>query len=99
MESGKEVTKTRKFATYDMFQCNIDRLSCDVETIYNPKGKSDLEVVLISDSYGISYEPYVVDYFKNTMWCSAYASHDKVLKYIKEYKPDIILYLRIERFI
>lgn len=99
MESGKEVTKTRTFATYDMFQCNIDRLSCDVETIYNPKGKSDLKVVLISDSYGISYEPYVVDYFKNTMWCSAYATHDKVLKYIKEYKPDIILYLRIERFI
>ena len=99
LEDNTQETGIRQFGSDDFIRCNVNSGTCNYEKIINSRSRKDLKVALISDSFGGFFEPYLVDYFKEVLWCNAYEDHTKILKYVSEFQPDIILYLRIERSI
>lgn len=64
----------------------------------NTNSISDKKVFLITDSYGILFTPYAVDYFKNVIYMNR-RLHDfsLILNQIRKEKPDIVIYLNVER--
>ena len=99
LEDNTQETGIRQFGSDDFIRCNVNSGTCNYEKIINSRSRKDLKVALISDSFGGFFEPYLVDYFIDVLWCNDYEDHTKILKYVSEFQPDIILYLRIERSI
>lgn len=97
IENNLKKTATRQFGTETPIICADDFVSCNFQYTKNSLYKSKLKVALISDSFGHNFRPYFFDYFNETLWCNAYDSHGKIVKYVTEFKPDVILYLRAER--
>ncbi|MDY5722942.1 MAG: hypothetical protein SPK55_10245 [Succinivibrio sp.] len=97
IDGDHEVTATRNFGTVQNLVCGIDQITCNYEYIKSKVYKSKLKIALISDSFGGFFEPYLLDYFEQVLWCNAYDDHDNIVKYVADFKPDVILYLRLER--
>lgn len=59
---------------------------------------SDKKVFLITDSYGVLFMPYTVDYFKTVIHMNK-RLHDLglILNEIRKEQPDIVIYLNVER--
>ena len=99
LEDNTQETGIRQFGSDDFIRCNVNSGTSKYEKIINSRSRKDLKVAIISDSFGGFFEPYIVDNFKEVLWCNAYEDHTKILKYVSEFQPDIILYLRVERSI
>ena len=59
---------------------------------------SDKKVFLISDSYGILFLPFTVDYFKTVIHMNRRLHDlDLIINEIRKEQPDIVIYLNVER--
>lgn len=64
----------------------------------NSKAVSDKKVFVISDSYGISFVPYVVEHFKQVTHMNRRLHDlDSILNEIRKDDPDYLIYLNVER--
>ncbi|MGN0903032.1 MAG: hypothetical protein ACI4M9_07090 [Succinivibrio sp.] len=66
----------------------------------NSEGKSDLKVVLITDSFGVHFTPYAVNYFKYVVHLNRQSSSTAViLSELERVNPDLVLFINVERSI
>lgn len=86
-------TGTSKEISFD--PNNIEQFGSVYE---NLNGVSDKKVMLITDSYGIFFTPYAVNYFKYVVHMHRQTSEpEEILSVVKTEKPDVILFLNVER--
>jgi len=71
--------------------------TCNYLYSQNYNFKSNLKVALISDSFGHKFQPYLFDYFHESMWLNALKDDEEIIEHLQEFKPDLVLYLRVER--
>lgn len=54
--------------------------------------------MLITDSYGIFFTPYAIEYFRTVVHMHRQTSApDEILNILKEEKPDLVLFINVER--
>ena len=64
----------------------------------NLKTTSGDEIMLITDSYGIFFTPYAIEYFRTVVHMHRQTSApDEILNILKEEKPDLVLFINVER--
>lgn len=60
----------------------------------------DKKIMVISDSYGVFFTPYVVDYFKTVIHVHRQSEDpSSIIDTLKKEQPDIVIYLNVERAI
>lgn len=58
----------------------------------------DKKIMLVSDSYGIFFAPYVVDYFKTVIHVHRQTEDpSSIIETVKKEQPDIVLFINVER--
>lgn len=89
----------------DLFSAESKYISFDVNTpldlnhkYVSTDPKSDKKIFLITDSYGVSFMPYAVDFFKTVIHMNR-RLHDLglIINEIRKERPDIVIYLNVER--
>ncbi len=66
----------------------------------NKNAVLDKKIMLVTDSYGIFFSPYVVDYFKNVIHVHRQIEDpSSIIETVKKEQPDIILFINVERSI
>lgn len=64
----------------------------------NPSGISDKTLMLVTDSYGIFFTPYAVNYFKKVIHMHRQISDpNEILATVIKEKPEVIIFLNVER--
>ena len=77
--------------------CKDGADKCNVQYSKNEYYQSPLKVAIISDSFGTYFRNFAVDHFKEVLWLWEYDDVQKIYKYTSDFKPDLIIYLRVER--
>lgn len=69
-----------------------------LKKFFNKNSKDDRKVMIMADSFGGSFAPYAIDYFRNVILLPR-VEIDGILfeQVIKQEKPDLILYVNVER--
>lgn len=69
-----------------------------VKIFENDKAVDNRTVLIMSDSFGEAFVPFVVDYFKRVIWLPRVETEGLSLnETIKKENPDLILYVNVER--
>lgn len=64
----------------------------------NSSAQDHRKIMLITDSYGVSFTPYAIEYFKTVVHMHRETSApDEILNVLKKEQPDIVLFINVER--
>lgn len=97
LDTGEEITTMRTFGSKSTIRCQVTPDTCNYLYSRNESFKSKLKVALVTDSYGHKFQPYLFDYFHESMWLNALKDDEEIIEHLQEFKPDLVLYLRVER--
>ena len=64
----------------------------------NISAQDQRKIMLITDSYGIYFTPYAIEYFRTVVHMHRQTSApDEILNVLKEENPDLVLFINVER--
>lgn len=100
LESGEEVKIDRELGSFPPIYGYVEEDNTNFLYSKSYSFRSNLKVALVSDSFGYNFKPFLIDYFKETLWINVYLERGKdkykIFKYLKAFNPDLVLYLRME---
>ncbi|SFS85866.1 SGNH hydrolase-like domain-containing protein, acetyltransferase AlgX [Succinivibrio dextrinosolvens] len=66
----------------------------------NDKAKTNLKLMLITDSYGFKFLPFAIDYFQNVSFLHRQkVDLAEIKRAVDEFKPDYVIFLNVEKSI